>query len=67
LAKLTGIVVGEHLKAMHEMGHEPPMPDPVSLLCLRLRRPGLNGLPGLPDGRVCVARLVHEQKVRWNR
>ena len=44
--------------------HEPPVFRTVSLLGLRLGRPSLNSLPGLPDGRVGVLRLVHEQKVR---
>jgi len=39
------------------------VPGTVLLLGLRLGRPGLNSLPGLPDGRVRVIRVVHEQKV----
>ena len=44
-------------------GHEPPVRRTVALLGLRLGRPGLNGLLGMPDGRVRVVRVVHEQKV----
>ena len=43
-------------------GHEPPVPGTVSLLHLRLGRPGLYGLPGMPDGLVRVLRVVHEDR-----
>ena len=51
------------LRAEGEQGrHEPPVLRAVSLLYLRLGRPGLNRLTGQPDGRVGVVRVVHEQK-----
>ena len=57
------LVQGLLLAEGKQAGHELPVRPTVALLPVRFGHPGLDGLGGLPDGRVRICRVTHEQKV----